>query len=107
MKYLSTFEVAEKWGISLRRVRIFSAMKTASRVHSGQEAGGSSRKMHQNRQMPVSKAENISNTKIMERRAANVRSRIVDLMKERKVSQKKAVPCYWFKREFTQPFSQR
>lgn len=106
MKYLSTFEVAEKWGISLRRVGILC---NENRIPGAQrqEAAGSSRKMHQNRQMPVSKAENISNTKIMERRAANVRSRIVDLMKERKVSQKKAVPCYWFKREFTQPFSQR
>ena len=70
MKYLSTFEVAEKWGISPRRVGILCTM-TAYRAHSGQEAAGSSRRTLKSRQMPALKAENISNRKQTEGRKHN------------------------------------
>ena len=39
MKYLSTFEVAEKWGISTA-VSVSSAMKTASPAHRGRVDDG-------------------------------------------------------------------
>lgn len=71
MRYLSTFEVAEKWGISPAGL-VSSATKTAYRAHSGQEAAGLFPKMQRNRQMPALKAENISNAIPTERRAANV-----------------------------------
>ena len=70
MKYLSTFEVAEKWGISPRRVGIPATM-TAYRAHSGQEAAGSSRRTLKSRQMPALKADNISNRKQTEGRKHN------------------------------------
>lgn len=70
MKYLSTFEVAEKWGISPEEL-VSSATMTAYRAHSGQEAAGSSRRTLKSRQMPALKAENISNRKQTEGRKHN------------------------------------
>ena len=70
MKYLSTFEVAEKWGISPRRVGILcnnDRIPGAQR----QEAAGSSRRTLKSRQMPALKAENISNRKQTEGRKHN------------------------------------
>ena len=58
MKYLSTFEVAEKWGISPRRVGILC---NNDRIPGAQRAG----------QMPALKAENISNRKQTEGRKHN------------------------------------
>ena len=72
MKYLSTFEVAEKWGISPRRVGIL-CNNDRNRAHNGQEAAGLSRRTLKNRQMPALKAENISNRKLTERRKRNGR----------------------------------
>ena len=72
MKYLSTFEVAEKWGISPRRVGILcnnDRIPGAQR----QEAAGSSRQTLRNRPMPASKAENISSRKLTDRRKHNGR----------------------------------
>ena len=47
MKYLSTFEIAEKWGISPRRVGILC---NQGRIPGAQRAGsaGSSRRMQKN-----------------------------------------------------------
>ena len=70
MKYLSTFEVAEKWGISPRRVgilcnndRIPGAQRAGSRWIIPEDA--------KSRQMPALKAENISNRKQTEGRKHN------------------------------------
>lgn len=70
MKYLSTFEVAEKWGISPRRVGILC---NNDRIPGAQRAGtaGSSRRTLKSRQMPALKAENISNRKQTEGRKHN------------------------------------
>lgn len=59
MKFLSTFETAEKWGISHRRVSIL-CNQGRSPAHSGQEAVGSSRKMQRSPPMPESRVGNIS-----------------------------------------------
>ena len=71
MRYLSTFEAAEKWGISPRRVgilcnenRIPGAQRAGSRWIIPEDAPSP--------QMPASKAGNISNTIPTKRRAANV-----------------------------------
>lgn len=72
MKYLSTFEAAEKWGISPGELVSFATM-TAYRAHSGQGAAGSSRRMLKNRQTPALKAVNISSRKLTERRKHNGR----------------------------------
>ena len=60
MKYLSTFEIAEKWGISPRRVGILYVylFRTEFLAHKEQEAAGSSRRMQKNQPMPALKAGN-------------------------------------------------
>ena len=66
VRYLSTFEVAEKWGFLLV-VWVFSVAKTASPAHSKQEAAGLFQKMQRSPLMPESKAANISKQKNKER----------------------------------------
>lgn len=62
MKYLSTFEVAEKWGISHRRVGILC---NENRIPGAQRAGGRwiIPKMQRSPPMQESRAENISSQK--------------------------------------------
>ena len=62
MKYLSTIEVAEKWGISHRRVGIL-CNETASPAHRGRVDDGLSPKMQRSPPMQESRAENISSQK--------------------------------------------
>lgn len=62
MKYLSTFEVAEKWGISHRRVGIL-CNENRIPAHRGQVDVGLSPKMQRSPPMQESKAENISSQK--------------------------------------------
>lgn len=62
MKYLSTFETAEKWGISHRRVSVL-CNEGASPAHSGQEAAGLSRRMRRSPPMPESEAGSISKSR--------------------------------------------
>lgn len=63
MRYLSTFEVAEKWGISPRRVGVLCSQNHPRRT-AKQEAVGLSQKMQRSLLMPESKAANISKQKI-------------------------------------------
>ena len=62
MKYLSTFEAAEKWGISHRRVNVLC---NEGRITGAQRAG--SRwiipRMQKSLPMPESEAENISKSR--------------------------------------------
>ena len=58
MKYLSTFEAAEKWGISHRRVNVLC---NEGRITGAQRAG--SRWMQKSLPMPESEAENISKSR--------------------------------------------
>lgn len=58
MKYISTSESAETWGLSRRRVALVK--KTVLKVSSGSVRHGSYRKRQRSLQMLESKAENIS-----------------------------------------------
>ena len=71
MRYLSTFEIAEKWGISPRRVGILC---NENRIPGAQRAGSRWIIPEDAPKPPDAriKAENISNTIPTERRAANV-----------------------------------
>ena len=60
MKYLSTFEVAEKWGISHRRVGILC---NENRIPGAQRAGGRWIIPENAEPMQESRAENISSQK--------------------------------------------
>ena len=96
MKYLSTFEVAEKWGISPRRVGILC---NNDRIPGAQRAG-SRWIIPEDAEKPtdarIKKRKNISNRKQTEGRKhnadtylpADVRKRIVDVMRERKMTQR-------------------
>ena len=59
MKYLSTFEAAEKWGISHRRVNVLC---NEGRITGAQRAG-SRWKVQRSPPMPESEAENISKSR--------------------------------------------